>query len=298
MHRPLVPLLASLAFAATAADSVISPPATARRAETNASAETTANHSWELPAITVSGTGSELREEDRIGSYGQPRWTARRRFTETRTYVIPEGQVQFEYWLIIKDKRDAEPDEVQQVYELEIGLPYRFQLDLYQVYAKDYQHGTGEMALDATKFELRWALADWGKIWANPTLYAEWKASADGYDSAEGKLLLTDELAPRWHWGVNFVYERELGGEEAVAREVTGGISYTLLDERFSAGVESKFAWEDTNLDRGEYAEEQLVGPTFQFRPLPQMHIDFSVLFGLNDDSPKTKTALIAGWEF
>ena len=32
---------------------------------------------------------SDLREEDRIGPYGQPEWTAHRRFPFTRVYVRP-----------------------------------------------------------------------------------------------------------------------------------------------------------------------------------------------------------------
>ncbi|MDA1192303.1 MAG: hypothetical protein O3A46_11555 [Candidatus Poribacteria bacterium] len=56
--------------------------------------------SWELPAVVVAGERSELREEDRIGTYEQPRWSASRRFGRTRVYVRPEGQFEFEYWFI------------------------------------------------------------------------------------------------------------------------------------------------------------------------------------------------------
>src|SRR5258705_9911513 len=53
---------------------------------------------FELPAVTVVGEKqSELREEDRVGSYGQPRWTATRLFPGTRVYVVPEGKLEFEY---------------------------------------------------------------------------------------------------------------------------------------------------------------------------------------------------------
>lgn len=90
--------------------------------------------SWELPAIeiTVEGkreSGSGLREEDRVGSYGQPRWTTKRRFGETRAYVRQEGSIQFENWYTVEVPRKGD-SEVQTQYELEIGLPYRFQLDL------------------------------------------------------------------------------------------------------------------------------------------------------------------------
>jgi len=53
--------------------------------------------SWEVPETVVTAReGRFLREEDRIGPYGQPRWTAHRRFPSTRVYVAPPGQFEFE----------------------------------------------------------------------------------------------------------------------------------------------------------------------------------------------------------
>ncbi len=87
--------------------------------------------SYEAPAITVAGENPDgLVSEDRIGSYGQPRWTATRRFPNTRVYVIPEGKVEFEYWVRPTFENDGNT-ETRTLYELEFGLPYRFQLDLY-----------------------------------------------------------------------------------------------------------------------------------------------------------------------
>jgi hypothetical protein len=267
---------------------------------TTASAETRAVHSWELPALVVQGErGAELREEDLVGSYGQPRWTARRRFTEARAYVVPEGQIEFEYWLVLTQRRDGGPTQRKQIYEVEMGLPHRFQLDLYQVWEKDGAREPQEMS--ETKFEVRWALADWGVIRGNPTLYAEWVSANGDYDSAEGKLLLADEIAPRWHWAANLVYERKLGGDEAVSREAIAAISYSVLDEKLSIGAEAKLTWEDTNEDRGNYARDQLVGPSVQYRPLPQMHLDLAYLLNTaphDESSTRSKMTFIAGWEF
>lgn len=284
----------------SAADSVPPNPAQHVGNGKNASGESTSTvHSWEMPAITVEGQRSQLREQDLIGSYEQPRWTARRRFTETRVYVIPEGQIEFEYWLTIKDRKRGDKDgehKITQQYELEIGLPYRFQLDLYQAYEKE--GSDGDNALAETKFEVRWALADWDAIWANPTLYAEWVAVSGGHDVAEFKLLLADDLAPGWVWAVNGVFEAETGGEKFRNYEVTGAVAYSVIDSKLSVGLETKFAWEDVAADRGNYANEILLGPSIQIRPLPQMHIDLAVMAGLTDESPVTKTVMIAGWEF
>src|SRR6185437_10143619 len=87
--------------------------------------------SYELQPVMVYGEAQpELREEERVGTYGQPRWTAERRFPGTRIYVQPEGVVQAEFWLRPTSPRHG-PTEIRALAELEIGLPYRFQLDLY-----------------------------------------------------------------------------------------------------------------------------------------------------------------------
>src|SRR5262245_50302095 len=101
--------------------------------------------SFERPAILVEGRqASELREEDRVGPYGQPRWTTKRRFGETRTYVIPEGQAEFEYWLIPEFQKHGDPTETKTQYELEFGLPARFQLDFYVVSHQEGNEGPME----------------------------------------------------------------------------------------------------------------------------------------------------------
>ena len=250
--------------------------------------------SWELPPVEVTGK-RPLREEDRIGSYAQPRWTARRRFPETRVYVVPEGQFEFEYWLV-PEIADDNATKIKKQYEVEMGLPYHFQLDLYIVSHQDGKEGP--FKFDGETFDVRWAFADWGKIPANPTLYLEWAAVDSAPDHIEAKLLLGDEIAPRWHWGVNFVFEHETAGEQENSNELTTGLSYTVLDERLSLGVETKLALVDTKANRGDFSTELLIGPSIQYRPLPQMHIDLAPLFGVTKDSPKAKPLLVLGWEF
>ena len=131
-------------------------------APSSAPAPTTdTHHTWEMPPVDVYGK-APLVEEDRIGDYAQPRWTAHRRFGETRVYVIPRGMVDFEYWLIPQTPKDGLTDFKTQ-YQVEFGLPGRFQLDLYAV---GHKEGTKDESFGITeqKVELRWAFADWGKI--------------------------------------------------------------------------------------------------------------------------------------
>jgi hypothetical protein len=250
--------------------------------------------SYEMPAITV--TASPLREEERIGPYQQPRWSARRRFTETRSYVIPEGSFEFEYWNIMEKPRNGGDLEITTKYEAEIGLPYHLQLDLYAV---THQVGNdGPMRFDEQDVEMRWALADWGKIPGNPALYLEWKALDSAPDHVEAKLLLADEIMPKLHWSANLVLEQEMGGKHESSYEFAGALSYTVKDEVFSVGSELKVAFVNDRTNRGMHDPEILLGPSCQISPLKPMHIDFALLGGLSESSPVFKSIIVVGWEF
>ena len=249
---------------------------------------------YELPPVTVSGAkSSELREEDRVGTYAQPRWTATRRFPNTRVYVIPEGKLEAELWFIPRFLKDGGTNG-RYLAEIEYGRPYRFQLDLY--YRLDIDKaGDGQ---NGAQFEVRWALADWGKIWGNPTLYAEYIFHEHDADAIEFKLLLGDELAPRWHWGVNFVAELETSGAREYTYEFDAGISYTLIDEKLSVGAETKIEFTTVKGGRGDYETSVMVGPSVQWRPTPPLSINFAPLFGVSNDAPTARVYLNIGWEF
>ncbi len=251
--------------------------------------------SYDAPPVVVAGENpSGLVAEDRIGTYNQPRWTATRRFPNTRVYVVPEGKVEVEYWVRPTFKKDG-TTETRTLYELEIGLPYRFQLDLYL--RSDQEGDTGSFEW-GHQFEVRWALADWGVIPGNPTLYFEYINLEDQPDKIEPKLLLGGELAPRWHWGVNLVAELQLGDEREYEYEITGGLSYLVIDPKFSIGMEGKATFADVKGNRGTYSESYLIGPDFQFKPLPPVTINFVALVGIGPDSPDAQLTLNIGYEF
>ena len=270
----------------------------ANQGPTRTGESTTGLHTWEMPPITVEGK-APLVEEDRIGDYAQPRWTAHRRFGETRVYVIPKGMVDFEYWLRPTVSKNGGPTKIRTMYEAEFGLPGRFQLDLYAVGNKEGSQGT--YAIDTQQVEVRWALADWGKIWGNPTLYAEWKQQSDAPDVAELKLLLGGEIVSGWHWGSNLVWEHETAGAEENSNEWTTGLSYSAVDSKVGVGVETQLALVnelEASGDRSPFEKEFLIGPSLQFRPLPAMHIDFAPLFGVSAAAPRAKVFVVVGWEF
>ncbi len=253
--------------------------------------------SWELPAVVVEGErAAALKEEDRIGDYGQPRWTATRRFPTTRVYVVPEGKAELEYWLRTTCEKDGSTS-YRSLYEVEYGLPYRFQCDFY---ARTDRNTASGKTYFSEQYELRYALADWGVLPGNPTLYFEYihQEDEDKADQVEPKLLFGGELCPRWHWAVNFVGEFETSGELEREYSVRDGISYTLADSKFSVGAESQQFFTDTKEDRGNFESSIVLGPSFNYRPLPRLTVNFSPLVGVTEDSPKAQIWFNCGWEF
>lgn len=256
--------------------------------------------SWQLPEIVVQGQPpAKLREEDRVGSYGQPRWTATRRFPTTRVYIVPEGKLELEYWLRATFNKDGTV-KYRSLYEAEIGLPHRFQFDIY-LRTDEARGGANDGEVyQSQQLELRYALADWGRLPGNPTLYLEWirHDERDEPDQIEPKLLFGGDLFPRWHWGVNFVGEFQTGGELEREYSVRSGLSYTVRDSRLSVGTECQASFTDTREDRGDYETSVVLGPSLQYKPFPQFTMNTAPLFGVTDDSPTAQVWFNCGYEF
>lgn len=149
-------------------------------------------------AEVVSTASRASGETERVGAYGQPEWTTRRRFARTRVYVLPEGQLEFEQWWRGTFDRGEAAGHLFQT-EIGMGLADRFQIDLYG----NAEHEDGTTKWLGLQPELRWAPADWGVLPLNPTIYLEYKWIHGGNDVAEGKILLGEELSRDLHWGMN-----------------------------------------------------------------------------------------------
>lgn len=249
----------------------------------------------QLPPVVVTGTNlpeGALKEDQPFGPYEQPEWTTRRRFPTTRVYVLPPLQFEFEQWWNTQWFRHGPGSFNLFQEELEVGLPYRFQLDVYE---NTERTRSGTFQHQAVQVEGRWALADWGKIPLNPTLYGEWQFHEDGPDVYEVRLLLGEDLSARWHWGLNLAYEQQVGGERESELAFSQGLSYTLLDEKLGLGVEMAFERSSAPNFDGRPAEEFLIGPSIQWRPTPRTHLDLVPLFGATPDSPIFEAFVVFG---
>src|SRR5262245_6220635 len=238
-----------------------------------------------------------LAEDTRLGPAHQPEWTTERRWARVRSYVLPQGQVEFESWYRGRYKKEKQGDDVHIFQEeVSVGLPHRFQLDFYL----NFEHEeSNEFHFAETQVELRYALADWDCLPWNPTLYFEYKLHDDTSepDVAEIKLLLSKDIACRWKAGFNFAWEKEMKGEEELVLGFSGAVSYTVIDQRFAVGAEFQYERATVESDRDDAEHTLYIGPSFQYRPDSTPHIDVAPLFGVTDDSQNMQLFIIFGIE-
>jgi len=291
---PALSLVTMLALAGPATTALgqddAAQPGQSPEADTQAAEQT----DMDLEDVTVYG---EAQTSDQlVGPYEQPAWTARQqRFPTTRAYVLPPGVFEFESFASFEENEgDGSGPEWELQQELKIGLPYRTQLDLY--YISDRPAG-GELESSAYKIEVRHAFADWGELPLNPTAYVEYEAPFEGDEgngTLEYKLLLAETLAPKTHFATNLIFEHDLQ-EDKIEYGVSGGLSYTLVENTFSAGVEGEIIKEDAG---PEQKVETIVGPSFEWRPTNNTSFRVAPLFGIGSDSPDIKTFFVFGIGF
>ena len=244
--------------------------------------------------IEVTGeTLPNLSEEAPVGPYGQPEWTTERIFGASRVYVLPSGRVEFiHFWT-----PELSEDNVEHKFreEIEIGLPNRLQLDFYQNWGVDED---GDTFYKGSSIELRYALANWGSIPLNPTLYAEWYFNDRAADAYELKLLLGDTFFQRWNWAGNLTFEQETGGERETEFAASAAVSYALIDQRLNLGIEMLCERHTAKNSRADPAIEFLIGPSINIHPTSHSFITLSPLFGTTSDSPRAEVFVAVGFHF
>lgn len=248
-------------------------------------------------------------ESERMGPYNAPAWSSHRRFATTRVYVQQApGEVEFEQWVEYRIKRGKHSNPSTRLRtEFEFGLPYRFQLDLYLLTEHDRDDTRSDFHWRGISAELRWAIADWNVIPGNPTLYFEYQLLDDEPDVIEPKILLGGDIIDRLHWGLNFIYEGSVGAnhhsQQADEWAVHGGLAYGLLDNILSVGIEANYVY---TIERSREPretvrfEEFYIGPSVQWRPMDQMHLDVVILRNCGNDreGKRAKIFAVFGFEF
>jgi len=261
-------------------------------------------------------TGDELP-----GAYGAPGEFSRSRFSPlTTAYVLPPGSV---YAALIYEGdafRHGPPDHIF-TQEVEVGLPYRFGLAI----ENRVEHFVGDTENSSFSIEGRYALADWGKIPLNPTIFAEYKFGTgkilheegpppppeeaeeeegsgppDRPDAYEFRLLLSQEFGGRYVWAFNAFFERENVGDRGREWGFAQSIQTPILlpRERLKVGLEMQYQNFTVKDTRGSPIHRFNIGPSFSFKPAPHMRFDLSPLFGVTDDSPRVQVFAIFSYVF
>ena len=246
-----------------------------------------------VPEVEITGTApAGVRQELPVGPYGQPEWTTERAFSNSRVYVRPPGTVEFNQFWTPEFAEGQVTHSFRE--EVEIGLPYRFQLDVYQNWGVE----RGDAFYKGSSVELRYALANWGKIPLNPTLYGEWSFNDHAPDVWELKLLLGQTFDHRWNWAANLTCEHETGGARERVFEMSSALTYALIDQTLNVGLEVLFERATEADSRSDPAYAFLIGPSINVRPTRNTFITVSPQFGVTDDSPDAKVFVIAGFNF
>ncbi len=275
-----------------------------------ASQSVNAQTSTSAPVVV---TGEEVPS-----AYGATPDFSRGRFSNlTNAYVLPPGAVFFGLIYQGDSLRFNRPDNWL-TQEVEIGLPHRFGI-AFENTTEIYRSNTQDRTFS---IEGRYALADWNKIFLNPTIFLEYKhgigtifhdegppepmpkGEAEEFlaeheplpDAFEARLLLAQDFG-KVEWALNGFFEQEVGGDRG--REV--GFAQSIMvpitaDERLKVGVEMQLTVFN---DRGIRDEDEpdsyrfIVGPTLAWKPSANTRFDISPLFGVTDDSPHASVFMV-----
>lgn len=240
-------------------------------------------------------TAKKYPQFELVGPSQQPAWTLVRKFPATRVYImVPPGTVMYEKWFDVRTSRNG-GTELRMRDEFAFGLAKRLELDLYMHTV--YRHNDEESTFGFRGFswEVRYALADWGKIPGNPTLYFEHKLLNGKRMGIEPKILLGDRIGKDGIWGLNLIYEGYVAKDRInQEREYAYTASYgKIVNDDLTIGVSNMFRHNDV-----DGTNEWYLGPALQYRFNGNAYINFELLPGLNQDAKLFRNTIIFGWRF
>ena len=255
--------------------------------------------------VRAADSGDEFEEP---GGYGQPQWAERSRASATtKLYVLSpfEAFVGFLSESDFLGHQDSVHDLTQ---EIEIGLPYRFELD--------FENHIGVAGSRAAESEAsvgaRYALAAWGKIPLNPAISAAYRfgagdrlaerfdrsgdrTQADGY---ELRLLLGQEFVPRLQWAANVFFQHELASGHDRQLGFTQDIAYLAIADKLELGAEMRYTNATRNREHRGSASEFVIGPSVNWKPNLHTVVSLAPLFGCTPDSPRLALLASISLEF
>ena len=260
-----------------------------------------------------------ITSEEVPSAYGAPPSMSRSRFSNlTNAYVLPPWAFYLGEIYEGQAFRHGPPDHLF-TQEVEMGLPYRFGIAT----EASFERFNGGAGAQTISLEVRYALADWGKIPLNPTLFAEYKFGVGTLRHEEGpppppgeeeeesgppkvpdayefRLLLAEDFCDKVEWAMNLFFEKEntgdRGREWGVAQSAT--IPVLLPNERLKAGVEMQYTNFTVKDTRGDPIHRFVIGPTLAWKPTRQTRLDVSPLFGCTDDSARVQVFVVFSWLF
>ena len=94
------------------------------------------------------------------------------------------------------------------------------------------------------------------------------------------------------------MWEAEVGGEREQEFQVTGGLSYTVIDGRLGVGVEAFYDRDSVKGARGSAVDIFAVGPSIQWRITKNLHVDLNCMFGTNKQSDRQIGFIVVGYDF
>jgi hypothetical protein len=292
---------------------------------------------WSLETFICSVLAQQLQQlapvkveerpygEQLVGPYNQPRWSARGRFSaDTDVYVLPP----FSFYLDLDYHgtfpRVGKSDHLF-TQEFELGLPYRFQL----AFELDEEHQDGRSQIPFTRFEGRWAPANWGKIPLNPALLVEYdigtgkqypvqpgqnagRESGDEPASAivrqqmmknipnayELRLLLGQEIGKSIEFAANIFFDQALSADREREMGFSTASSFAIRGEVLKVGLETRYSNVSQPGARSKSQNIFELGPSFTAKPSPHTRVDLAPLFGVTSDSPNLDLFVILSFDF